>query len=143
MSTGFTETDRKILVHLYRLTTGNSWDDNNLDLGSCFGVKTNDEGRVVELKLRSKIKGADLSALGELSALETLNLSLNHLSDIPSALGGLSALETLDLSHNKLSGAIPSALGGLSALETLDLSYNQLSGTVPSALGGLSALETL
>ena len=50
------ETDRKILVHLYRLTTGNSWDDNNLELGSWFGVKTNDEGRVVELKLRNKGK---------------------------------------------------------------------------------------
>ena len=51
------ETDRKILVHLYRLTTGNSRDDNNLHLGSWFGVKTNDEGRVVELKLHNKVKG--------------------------------------------------------------------------------------
>ncbi|CAN0423431.1 unnamed protein product [Ascophyllum nodosum] len=74
------ETDRKIIVHLYRLTTGNSRDDNNLDLGSWFGVKTNDEGRVVELKLRNKVIGADLSALGGLSALETLDLSCNQLS---------------------------------------------------------------
>ncbi|CAN0423458.1 unnamed protein product, partial [Ascophyllum nodosum] len=88
--------------------------------------------------------GADLSALGGLSALKTLDLSYNQLSGaIPSALGGLSALERLDLSHNQLSGAIPSALGRLSALKTLHLHYNQLSGAIPSALGGLSALKTL
>ena len=55
---GSTETDRKILVHLYRSTTGNRWDGYNLNLERWFGVKTNDEGRVVELNLlRNKVKG--------------------------------------------------------------------------------------
>ena len=54
---GSTETDRKIIVQLYQSTNGNNWyrqdgwDDNDLDLGSWFGVKTNDEGQVVELNL--------------------------------------------------------------------------------------------
>ena len=56
---GSTETDRKSIVQLYQSTNEDSWyrkdgwDDNNLDLESFFGVKINDEGRVVELYLIS------------------------------------------------------------------------------------------
>ena len=51
--------DRKIIVQVYQSTNGNKWDcrdgwdDNNPALGSWFGVKTNDVGRVVELNLDS------------------------------------------------------------------------------------------
>jgi len=57
---------------------------------------------------------------------------------IPAELGDLAALEILDLSDNQLSGSIPPTLGNLSSLETVDFSGNQLSGTIPSALGNLS-----
>ncbi|CAM9834167.1 unnamed protein product, partial [Ascophyllum nodosum] len=122
-----TETDRKSIVQLYQSTNEDSWyredgwNDNNLDLESCFGVKTNDEGRVVEL-----------------------NLSSNNLQGaIPSELGGLSALERLDLFGNKLSGAIPSELGALSALKFFDLSRNQLSGAIPSELWWIERFEDI
>ena len=82
--------------------------------------------------------------LGNLSNLETLNLSGNQLAgDIPTELGSLSNLETLVLSDNQLTGEIPTELGSLSNLETLDLVGNQLTGEIPTELGSLSNLERL
>ena len=58
------EMDREILVNLYRSTNGDSWScrdgwlNNTLNLGRWFGVRTNDEGRVVELNLnRNNLRG--------------------------------------------------------------------------------------
>ena len=82
--------------------------------------------------------------LGNLSNLETLNLSGNQLAgDIPTELGSLSNLETLVLSDNQLTGEIPTELVSLSNLETLDLVGNQLTGEIPTELGSLSNLERL
>ncbi|KAL5766526.1 hypothetical protein ACOSP7_017143 [Xanthoceras sorbifolium] len=50
---------------------------------------------------------------------------------IPSSLGNLTALESLDLSSNRLVGEIPRQLASLNFLEVLNLSQNQLSGPIP------------
>ena len=101
--------------------------------------------RVTEVSLElSSLKGTVPAALGDLSALEILNLSFNDLSgSIPAALGNLSALKGLGLERNALSGSIPAALGKLDALENLGARYNRLSGSIPVELGDLSALEYL
>ena len=57
---------------------------------------------------------------------------------IPTALGNLSALESLSLEGNQLTGSIPPELGQLSKLTYLNLSYNQLTGSLPKELGRLS-----
>jgi len=65
----------------------------------------------------------DLSVLGKLTALTTLNLKGNEISDLsPFASGGLTALTDLDLSYNKISDLAP--LAGLTALTSLDLCVN-------------------
>ncbi|MED6137451.1 hypothetical protein PIB30_065167 [Stylosanthes scabra] len=89
-------------------------------------------------------EGAISSQLGNLSKLQSLDLSFNHLDGtIPSQLGSLSQLQHLDLSSNQLGGVIPYQLGNLSRLQHLDLSFNLLDGAIPSQLGSLSMLQDL
>jgi hypothetical protein len=52
---------------------------------------------------------------------------------IPKSLGDVRALETLDLSSNLLTGCIPVELQNLHALHLLNLSYNDLEGVIPSS----------
>jgi hypothetical protein len=82
------------------------------------------------------------SELGQLSSLQTLNLSSNHLISIPPELGQLSSLRMLDLSFNQLSG-LPPELGQLSSLQTLDLSFNRWLSGLPPELSQLSSLQKL
>ncbi|XP_074284162.1 receptor-like protein EIX2 [Silene latifolia] len=109
----------------------------------------------------------------DLSALELLDLSNNHLTgEIPISLAKVTYLGTLDVSNNNLSGQIPvstqlqsfdasqyagnprlcgNELRGeipygiliLNGLESLDLSKNKLSGNIPFEIGNLTALELL
>ena len=57
---------------------------------------------------------------------------------IPPALGDLSALETLDLRDNELTGEIPAELGSLANLQTLRLSGNSFTGCIPPTLADVT-----
>ncbi len=105
---------------------GDNWTNNanwlsEAPLGEWYGVRTNSNGRVFNVRF------TDNQLTGE----------------IPSELGRLSNLEVLELGGNDLSGEIPSGLGRLSNLEVLELDGNDLSGEIPSELGRLSNLEVL
>jgi hypothetical protein len=87
-----------------------------------------------------------------MAALETLNISQNHLTgQLPPELGSLSNLLVLDLSQNRnntsctqgLAGPIPDSLGSLGRLQQLSLGVNYLSGPIPAALGQLAELVGL
>ena len=135
-------TDREALVALYNATDGANWRENTNWLSSAplddwYGVKTDSDGRVVEVSLwLNKLEGELPSELGNLAKLERLNLPLNGLNgDIPSELGMLSSLQELILLGNQLTGEIPVELGGLTNLEKLYLSVgNRFTGCIPSAL---------
>ena len=87
-------------------------------------------GRVTEMILASTslvgIFGSIPSEIGNLTALDTLNLSSNRfIGSIPSEIGNLTSLRFLWLHNNRLSGAIPTEIGALTSLTTLRLHNNQ------------------
>ena len=79
--------------------------------------------------------------IGELTALERLDLSHNGLKSLPTQIGNLKALKSLDLRRNELE-SLPESIVELTVLERLDLSYNQLK-SLPTQIGNLTALKSL
>ena len=139
-------TERGALIALYEATGGASWTQNNnwlsaKPLDSWYGVATDANGRVTDLKLRGNGLNGPLPDLSALTELEHLFLDYNELSGPLPDLNALSKLEVLRLSHNKLSGPLPD-LSALTELWGLYLSYNELSGEIPD-LSALSELEVL
>ncbi|GKD60666.1 leucine-rich repeat-containing protein [Tanacetum coccineum] len=65
--------------------------------------------------------------------LEIRRFVLNNMisGHIPMSLGNLQAVESLDLSHNEISGSIPQTLDQLGKLTVLDVSNNTLTGKIP------------
>jgi len=106
------------------------------------------------------------ASFGNLTALETLDLSNNFLSSVPATIGNLQKLRYINLYHNQAIDTIPVEIGRLAALtyvnfsvanlrhfqdsllrltqlQTLDLSYNKISGTIPDAIGNLLNLQVV
>ena len=143
-------TDRAALVALYDTTGGANWTNRtnwrgNSPIGEWYGVTTNDDGRVTELRLhQNNLSGQIPAALGNLSNLEVLLLLDNGLTGpIPPALGSLSNVRIFYLYQNQLMGDMPSSLGNLSNLERFSVRDNLLSGEIPSWLGNLTKLDWL
>ena len=143
-------TDRAPLVELYDETDGTNWTNNTNwstteALSDWYGVTTDEDGRVTDLRLQSNaLSGAIPTDVGDLANLELLSLSRNSLSGtIPADLGDLSNLLELYLNDNDLTGAIPADLGDLADLEVLSLQRNLLSGSIPGDLGDMSSLQEL
>lgn len=91
------------------------------------------------------LSGNQLTALPEwlsqLTWLRSLGLSGNQLTTLPESLGQLTQLEYLELSGNRLM-ALPASLIRLTQLRYLNLSGNRLT-TLPASLGRLDSLGTL
>ena len=139
--------DREVLTKFYHATDGPNWHNtenwlSDAPLESWYGVRTDQNGRVVELNLnRNNLTGSIIPEFGNLTRLGWLNLLSNNLSgSIPAELGHLTNLIILNFSRNSLSGSIPAELGELSNLSSLNLGSNQLSGSIPAELGNLTLL---
>ena len=142
--------DRAALAVFYEATRGAGWIENkgwlsDLPLDEWHGVRTGDDGRVIELRLpASNLVGSIPVELADLTSLETLDLERNGLTGrIPPEFGMLSNLRIVNLDVNDLTGGIPSELGGLSNLEVLRLRRNDLTGPVPHELASLRNLTQL
>ncbi|THU74710.1 hypothetical protein C4D60_Mb04t36260 [Musa balbisiana] len=82
-------------------------------------------------------------SLGNLSALQTLDLSNNQISEqIPDSLGNLFRLESLSMNGNNIAGAIPSSMGNLCNLSSLDAYENRIRGQLTGFIEGLSRCRT-
>jgi hypothetical protein len=94
---------------------------------------------------RLDLSGNQLTALGpeigQLTALQHLDLGGNQLTSVPPELLQLTALQHLDLRGNQLT-SLPTEIGRLTALRHLFLQKNQLTA-LPREIGQLTALETL
>ncbi|KAE8656598.1 putative LRR receptor-like serine/threonine-protein kinase [Hibiscus syriacus] len=96
-----------------------------------------------------KASGLGLSGLmpdttiGKLTQLQSLDLSNNKITALPSDLWSLGSLKRLNLSSNQISGFLPSNIGNFGQLEVIDLSGNNFSGEIPAAISSLTSLQVL
>jgi Leucine-rich repeat (LRR) protein len=80
--------------------------------------------------------------IGNLTSLEYLDLSVNHLvTTLPTTLGLLTNLQILAISNNWVFGTIPSQLGNLLGLSEMLLSTNRITQSLPDELFGLTNLS--
>nr|CAB3467292.1 unnamed protein product [Digitaria exilis] len=129
-------TDRAALLSFKSGVWGNLSDWGSPQMCNWTGVTCDPRGLVIRLLLsNSNLTGVVSPAIGNLSALETLELHSNQLSgNIPPQLGMLSQLVNLSLDNNTLNGPIPETLGLLKNITYLSLSDNNLNGSIPEAI---------
>ena len=136
--------ERSALAAIYREAGGEGWthSDNwcsDRPTGEWYGVRTDDEGHVVELRLpQNNLRGKLSDKLACLTHLRHIDMSRNELcgalcirhrdNDLLSPLTGL---ETADFSHNNLEGDLAIAWHKLERLTRLDVSSNDIEGGIP------------
>ncbi len=171
VDTGSPEGDREAMLalwHAFGQPNLRKWGDKSLKKWE--GVKTNDQGRVVELLVQdldwslsfaippeigqlTQLKVLDISGttgnlppeIGNLRRLEHLAVGLGQDGDsvIPEEWGQLGLLKHLRIQCSGCTGAIPASFGNLSNLESLTIFARGMDGPLPNELGNLSRLKTL
>ena len=144
------DADRAVLTALYNATNGTNWTNkgnwlSERPLGDWYGVTTDENGRVTELRLTANnLNGSIPSNLGDLDRLAALDFESNGLNGtIPPELGKLRNLAEFWLSLNNLEGTVPPDMGRLVKLKSLGLASNNLTGSVPVELSQLTNVSTL
>ncbi|CAL4968242.1 unnamed protein product [Urochloa decumbens] len=141
-------TDMLSLLDFKRVITGpggvlSSW---NTSIPHCQWEGVNcslkHPGRVTVLSLGGLLLAGPISpSIGNLTFLETLNLSTNSFSGELPPLNRFHKLQRLVLSYNSLHGTIPDTLTNCTKLKWLDLSGNFLTGEIPLDISLLSNLN--
>ncbi|XP_027334732.1 probable LRR receptor-like serine/threonine-protein kinase At2g24230 [Abrus precatorius] len=83
------------------------------------------------------------TTIGKLSKLQSLDLSNNKITDLPSDFWSLSFLKSLNLSFNQIHGLLTNNIGNFGLLEVLDLSSNNFYGVIPEAVSSLESARVL
>lgn len=145
-------TDREILVKIYEATNGPEWSENAREnwltdkpIGEWRWVKTNDDGRVIELELHGR--GFLPAEIGGLSELENLNIQMKQLgvdNVIPAEIGRLTKLKYLWISAETDDIYENTILPNISMLKNLEeLTILGLGGVIPENIGQLRKLRKL
>jgi Leucine-rich repeat (LRR) protein len=167
------DNERQILTSFYNTCFGSSWarNENWLDASisvcSWFGIRCNDVGSVVEIKLRTNLLRCELpEIIFYLPSLQFLDVSGNNnvfinfrqtdpflaadmrgiffAGTMVHSLDGIDTfpnLEAVGAGECALTGEFPPQLKQLTKLTTLDLSNNFLSGSFPDDIDILSNLQ--
>ncbi|XP_059635609.1 probable LRR receptor-like serine/threonine-protein kinase At2g24230 [Cornus florida] len=83
------------------------------------------------------------TTIGKLTKIQSLDLSNNKITGLPSDFWSLGSLKFLNLSCNHISENLQSNIGNFGLLETLDLSSNNFSGNIPETTSSLVSLQVL
>ena len=145
-------TDREILVKIYEALNGPEWDEyakenwlTDKPIGEWRSVKTNDDGRVIELDLYER--GIIPAEIGGLSELEKLSIKMTDLgfdNVIPAEIGRLKKLKYLWLSAANTPTPDNTILPNISMLKNLEeLVVLGLGGAIPENIGQLRKLRKL
>ncbi|WP_348716763.1 M64 family metallopeptidase [uncultured Alistipes sp.] len=143
--------ERTALRAIYREANGGGWTNSDnwcteKPLGEWYGVRTDDEGHVVELRLpQNNLRGAIAHEIANLGHLRILDMSRNELEcdliymrpedyDIVCDIDGLHKLEEIDLSRNRLRAPFGGALAleDMPGIRRVDLSYNEFTSDINS-----------
>uniref|UniRef100_A0A7N0TYP5 non-specific serine/threonine protein kinase n=1 Tax=Kalanchoe fedtschenkoi TaxID=63787 RepID=A0A7N0TYP5_KALFE len=101
------------------------------------GVACDASGGIVSLDLsRLGLRGAMSRAVGSLTSLKYLNLSVNLLTGELDGLifASLASLDVLDLSFNGFEGELPPSIFAAAGIRSVNLSSNRLSGEVNASI---------
>jgi hypothetical protein len=156
-------TDRRVLQEFFMATNGGSWNFlthgairwfSTAPMCSWYGVFCT-KGRVTTLALTSvNMYGTIPESIGDLDALENLNLAINYLhGTLPASIIKLKKLNQIWLDVNpyltgpipdlpvtlqlvylqycNFTGPIPASIVNMTQVRNFRLDYNQLSGTIP------------
>ena len=145
-------TDREILVKIYEATNGPEWSEHlrenwltDKPIGEWSRVKTNDDGRVIELELHGR--GLLPAEIGGLSELENLNIQMKKSGAdnvIPAQIGRLTKLKYLWISAETDLIYDNTILPNISMLKNLEeLTILGLGGAIPENIGQLRKLRKL
>ncbi|KAG6502057.1 putative disease resistance protein RGA1 [Zingiber officinale] len=83
-----------------------------------------------------------LEVFSELKFLRVLDLSYNHIKEVPTSIGNLILLRYLNLSNNNIE-VLPDSITLLSNLQYLNLSFNEEFQELPKKLGNIQNLRDL
>ena len=132
------------LISIYSANPGNTlgWSVDNF-AGVDFYENGNPKAIIINNKNLTRIP----DNMGQLTALETLNVDGNNLTSLPTSLGKMSVLSVISANNNNLS-TVPSAIGSLDNLSILSLLENPIT-SLPQEVcdlqrsnGGLLTIST-
>ena len=166
--------EREALEALYNATEGSEWTNQenwmtDAPIAKWQGVKTSQEGKVIELTLTHNNLNGPITAVARLQHLESLALGNSIQSDLskareegkdsltfitekkgnridlplPEELFEMSNLKHLALNAIALNGQFPSGFTRMESLEVLSLYYNDLEAPIPPEVQNFKALTFL
>ncbi len=149
--------EREILVNFYKSTNGDNWHDSyntncnenwlsDKPVGTWYGIKTDEKGRVTELRFTSDgLSGVLPDNICKLRNLKVFRVVGNKemTGTIPPDMNQCPDLETFYLESSNITGEIPPELFKCKKLKYVLLGFLNITGTVPETLGEAESLEFL